>query len=228
MYQLLYPVRLNGFSIQSDLVASLSGQTRWLLYPVRLEGCSIQPDPVATLLTDPSDVLSRQSQCLLYPDRPSGCSICTYPYRMSVATDPGDLPEVLRATPQPLVGFVGLNPEASAQHRRVWESFTSNRGPDRHAFNFLPLDLDTVELPVAKPARQTYEWLVPRGILKRNWVALLPAARPPPYTSLLRPPSTSPSCPVSWSSSLTWTGPSQTPTVWWRPWPGRSRPSSYC
>ena len=147
---------------------------------------------------------------------------------MAVATDPGDLPEVLRATPQPLVGFVGLNPEASAQHRRVWESFTSNRGPDRHAFNFLPLDLDTVELPVAKPARQTYEWLVPRGILKRNWVALLPAARPPPYTSLLRPPSTSPSCPVSWSSSLTWTGPSQTPTVWWRPWPGRSRPSSYC
>ena len=70
---------------------------------------------------------------------------------MSVPTDPGDLPEVLRATPQPLVGFVGLNPEASAQHRRVWESFTSNRGPDRHAFNFLPLDLDTVELPVGGP-----------------------------------------------------------------------------
>ena len=25
-------------------------------------------------------------------------------------------------------------------------------------------------MPVAKPARQTYEWLVPRGILKRNWM----------------------------------------------------------
>ena len=139
---------------------------------------------------------------------------------MSVSTDPGDLPEVLRATPQPLVGFVGLNPEASAQHTRVWQSFTSNRGPDRHAFTFLPLDLETVELPVAKPARQTYEWLVPRGILKRNWVNLLLPMAWPSCTSLPRPPSTSRSCPVSWSSLRTWTGPSRTPTVWWRRWPG--------
>lgn len=70
---------------------------------------------------------------------------------------------------QPLVGFVGLGPDASGHRRRVWDSFTASRGPDRLPLTFLPLDLDTAELPVAKPARQTYEWLVPRGILKRNW-----------------------------------------------------------
>ena len=43
----------------------------------------------------------------------------------------------------------------------------------RHPLTFHPIDLETAELPVAKPARQTYEWLVPRGILKRNWVGLL-------------------------------------------------------
>ena len=84
--------------------------------------------------------------------------------------DPGDLPAVLKATPQPLVGLVGLEPEGSAQHRRVWQSLASNRGPDRHAFHLVTLDLETCELPVGKPARQTYEWLIPRGILKRNWV----------------------------------------------------------
>ena len=67
----------------------------------------------------------------------------------------------------------------------MWETFTSNRGPDRflirlqhiltllllrHPLTFHPIDLETAELPVAKPARQTYEWLVPKGILKRNWV----------------------------------------------------------
>ena len=33
--------------------------------------------------------------------------------------------------PQPLVGFVGLGPEAGGHRRKVWEAFTSNRGPDR-------------------------------------------------------------------------------------------------
>ena len=72
-----------------------------------------------------------------------------------------------------LVGFVGLGPDDESQRRRLWETFASNRGPDRHPLTFHPIDLETAELPVAKPARQTYEWLVPRGILKRNWVGLL-------------------------------------------------------
>ena len=37
----------------------------------------------------------------------------------------------------------------------------------------LTFHLETAELPVAKHARETYEWLVPRGIFKRNWVGLL-------------------------------------------------------
>jgi len=84
--------------------------------------------------------------------------------------DPEELPSVLMATPQPFVGFVGLGPGDESQRRRLWETFTSNRGPDRHPLSFHPIDLETAELPAAKPARQTYEWLVPWDILKRNWM----------------------------------------------------------
>ena len=57
----------------------------------------------------------------------------------------------------------------------------------RHPFTFHPIDLETAELPVAKPARQTYEWLVPRGILKRNWVGFLIIKMKPSLTCLCPP-----------------------------------------
>ena len=50
-----------------------------------------------------------------------------------------------------LVGFVGLGPDDESQRRRLWETFTSNRGPDRHPLTFHLIDLETAELPVAKP-----------------------------------------------------------------------------
>ena len=50
-----------------------------------------------------------------------------------------------------LVGFVGLGPDDESQRKRLWETFTSNRGPDRHPLTFHPIDLETAELPVAKP-----------------------------------------------------------------------------
>jgi len=86
--------------------------------------------------------------------------------------DPWDIPPEVVVTPQPLIGFLGLEPENASQpgHQKVWELFSSNRGLDRHALNFSLLNFDTLEFPVVKPPRTSYEWFLPRGILKRNWM----------------------------------------------------------
>eukprot|EP00092_Neocalanus_flemingeri_P018363 GFUD01019872.1.p1 GENE.GFUD01019872.1~~GFUD01019872.1.p1 ORF type:complete len:1115 (+),score=430.62 GFUD01019872.1:234-3578(+) len=86
--------------------------------------------------------------------------------------DPWDIPPEVVVTPQPLIGFLGLDPEDENQqgHQKVWEMFTSNRGLDRQALNFSLLTMDTLDFPVAKPPRTSYEWFLPRGILKRNWM----------------------------------------------------------
>jgi len=86
--------------------------------------------------------------------------------------DPWDIPPEVVVTPQPLIGFLGLEPESENQqnHQKTWELFSSNRGLDRHALNFTLLNLDNLEFPVAKPPRTSYEWFLPRGILKRNWI----------------------------------------------------------
>jgi len=86
--------------------------------------------------------------------------------------DPWDIPTEVVVTPQPLIGFLGLDPENDQlhNHQKVWEMFSSNRGLDRHALNFILLKLDNLEFPVAKPPRTSYEWFLPRGILKRNWM----------------------------------------------------------
>ena len=86
--------------------------------------------------------------------------------KMSVE-DPWDVPAEALVTPAPLIGFIGLAPDRSEEHRRVWELFSANRGQDRHAMNLVLLDPDHLDLPVAKPPRTSYEWYLPRGILKR-------------------------------------------------------------
>ena len=84
--------------------------------------------------------------------------------------DPWDIPGEALVTPVPLIGFIGLNPDQEAGHRVVWELFSSNRGLDRSALNFSLLSTDSLELPMAKPPRSSYEWYLPRGVLKRNWI----------------------------------------------------------
>jgi len=86
--------------------------------------------------------------------------------------EPWDIPQEVVTTPQPLIGFFGLEPENASQpnHQKVWEMFSSNRGLDRHALNYSLLSIDSLEFPVAKPPRTSYEWFLPRGILKRNWM----------------------------------------------------------
>jgi len=84
--------------------------------------------------------------------------------------DPWEIPLEVIVTPQPLIGFIGLHPDSEPEHQKVWELFTSNRGLDRHALNFKQLQLDNLELPVCKPPRTSYEWYLPRGVLKKNWI----------------------------------------------------------
>jgi len=82
------------------------------------------------------------------------------------------IPTEAHVTPVPLIGLIGLQTDSDgdSDHRRLWELFSSNRGLDRHALNFLVLDLENLELPVAKPPRTSYEWYLPRGIVKQNWM----------------------------------------------------------
>ena len=78
-------------------------------------------------------------------------------------------PEILR-TPQPLVAFSGLDLNRST-HRRVWEVFSMNRGPDRHSLHFINLPTDeNFDFPPAKPKKANYEWYVAKGLVKRNWI----------------------------------------------------------
>ena len=84
-------------------------------------------------------------------------------------SDPWDVPREALVSPVPLIGFIGLNPDSDQScHRNIWTLFSSNRGLDRSALNFTLLD--KLELPMSKPPRTSYEWYLPRGILKTNWM----------------------------------------------------------
>uniref|UniRef100_A0A6P4EJA3 Trafficking protein particle complex subunit 11 n=1 Tax=Drosophila rhopaloa TaxID=1041015 RepID=A0A6P4EJA3_DRORH len=82
------------------------------------------------------------------------------------------LPSELLVTPQPLVGFCGLDTARVAVHKAVWEAFSGSlqrKAADRAAVQYKLLP-PNYEFPVAKPKRASYEWYHPKGILKRNWM----------------------------------------------------------
>ncbi|XP_017000821.2 trafficking protein particle complex subunit 11 [Drosophila takahashii] len=82
------------------------------------------------------------------------------------------LPSELLVTPQPLIGFCGLDTARLAVHKAVWEAFSGSlqrKAADRAAVQYKLLP-PNYEFPVAKPKRASYEWYHPKGILKRNWM----------------------------------------------------------
>ncbi|XP_016965597.1 trafficking protein particle complex subunit 11 [Drosophila biarmipes] len=82
------------------------------------------------------------------------------------------LPSELLVTPQPLIGFCGLDTARVAVHKAVWEAFSGSlqrKAADRAAVQYKLLG-PNYEFPVAKPKRASYEWYHPKGILKRNWM----------------------------------------------------------
>lgn len=90
--------------------------------------------------------------------------------RMTVPSDANTLPPELLETPQPVIGFIGLDCNKNlTHHKSIWDAFNTNRKADRAAIKFKLLT-PNFELPVVKPKRQSYEWYHPKGILKRNWI----------------------------------------------------------
>ena len=86
-----------------------------------------------------------------------------------------ELPPELTCTPLALVAFVGLDHTDkqdkkdgdTSGHADLWKRFVVDRGLDR-----VPVRIrHTKDLrwPQMKPKRNTYEWFIPKGILKRNW-----------------------------------------------------------
>ncbi|EFA10428.2 Trafficking protein particle complex subunit 11-like Protein [Tribolium castaneum] len=80
-----------------------------------------------------------------------------------------DLPPELCAKPLALVGVSGLDTLNNAVHKSIWETFSNNRRADRSPV-FFKLISNAHEFPVIKPKRNSYDWYIPKGILKRNWM----------------------------------------------------------
>ncbi|XP_037090816.1 LOW QUALITY PROTEIN: trafficking protein particle complex subunit 11-like [Pollicipes pollicipes] len=80
-----------------------------------------------------------------------------------------DLPEELKQVPQANVGFVGLDPKNNETHKHILDAFTASRKTDRLSIHYSVIAADK-DFPPAKPKRTTYEWFLPKGILKRRWM----------------------------------------------------------
>ncbi|XP_063366704.1 trafficking protein particle complex subunit 11 [Cydia amplana] len=93
-------------------------------------------------------------------------------------SDPTEFPPEIILKPLALVGLSGLDTVNNAVHKAVWDAFSNNRRAERAAVRFKLLQ-NTFEFPVVKPKRNSYEWYIPKGILKKNWihkrVALVPS-----------------------------------------------------
>ncbi|XP_035690979.1 trafficking protein particle complex subunit 11-like isoform X2 [Branchiostoma floridae] len=80
-----------------------------------------------------------------------------------------ELPTELCCRPLALVALTGMDVTYNAVHRAIWDAFSANRRADRVplAFRVLPGDH---EYPKCKTKRQSYEWYIPKGILKTGWM----------------------------------------------------------
>ncbi|XP_046390361.1 trafficking protein particle complex subunit 11 [Ischnura elegans] len=88
---------------------------------------------------------------------------------MSPTPDSHDLPQELCAPALAPIGFTGLDTLNNAVHRAVWDAFSNARTPERAPISFMLLSPDQ-EFPPMKTKRNSYEWYVPKGILKTNWM----------------------------------------------------------
>lgn len=89
---------------------------------------------------------------------------------MSYIYDGNEFPQELCVKPLALVGISGLDTVNNAIHKSVWEAFSSNRRLERAPVLFKLID-NAHEFPVIKPKRNSYDWYIPKGILKKNWMA---------------------------------------------------------
>lgn len=87
-----------------------------------------------------------------------------------MATQPNDyteFPTEIILKPLALIGLSGLDAVNNAVHKEIWDAFANNRRADRTPVRFKLLN-NTFEFPVVKPKRNSYEWYIPKGILKKK------------------------------------------------------------
>ncbi|XP_026135953.1 trafficking protein particle complex subunit 11-like isoform X1 [Carassius auratus] len=80
-----------------------------------------------------------------------------------------DLPPELCCRPMAFVALTGLDVVYNAIHRAIWDAFCANRRADRVPISFKVLAGDH-EYPKCRTKRTSYEWYIPKGILKTGWM----------------------------------------------------------
>ncbi|CAH8474269.1 unnamed protein product [Schistosoma margrebowiei] len=80
------------------------------------------------------------------------------------------LPDELCCKPKPLIVFSGLDTERNQVHRSIWRAFNTSKSHDRDSFKFRCKSVDH-QFPKPKYKQlASYEWLMPKGILKTGWM----------------------------------------------------------
>uniref|UniRef100_A0A672R5H8 Trafficking protein particle complex subunit 11 n=1 Tax=Sinocyclocheilus grahami TaxID=75366 RepID=A0A672R5H8_SINGR len=80
-----------------------------------------------------------------------------------------DLPPELCCRPMAFVALTGLDVVYNAIHRAIWDAFCANRRADRVPISFKVIPGDH-EYPKCRAKRTSYEWYIPKGILKTGWM----------------------------------------------------------
>ncbi|XP_077387667.1 trafficking protein particle complex subunit 11 [Festucalex cinctus] len=80
-----------------------------------------------------------------------------------------ELPAELCCRPMAFVALTGLDVVYNAVHRAIWDVFSANRRADRVPISFKILPGDH-EYPKCRTKRTSYEWYIPKGILKTSWM----------------------------------------------------------
>ncbi|XP_062584990.1 trafficking protein particle complex subunit 11-like [Saccostrea cucullata] len=81
-----------------------------------------------------------------------------------------ELPAELQRRPTGLVGLTGLDITYNAIHKLIWDSFYNNRRSDRVPLQFKVFPGDHEYPKCRTNKRQSYEWYIPKGILKTGWM----------------------------------------------------------
>jgi hypothetical protein len=77
------------------------------------------------------------------------------------------LPHALLVTPTAPVALIGL--DATGSHAVLWRALSEGGGS--RSLRWLLIDNPGTDLPKSPKARRTsYEWFIPKGILKTNWM----------------------------------------------------------
>lgn len=78
-----------------------------------------------------------------------------------------NLPPELKVKPLALIGFSGLDTVNNAVHKSIWETFINRNEKAAVSYKFIS---NTHKFPNVKTKRNSYDWYVPKGILKKNWM----------------------------------------------------------